>query len=197
MPHGTRRPLRFSLCRGRKVEVSEGNPPDPQTMGRQIMQLRERCGLSKVVLAGDRGMLTEARINQEPKLAGSAMVRAYQRLSRVERAFRNLKTVDLKVRPVFHRSADRVHAHVLPCMLAYHVAWYMRRKLAPLLFDDEDADATAAAGASVVAPDRVPAAVQRRRPARAGIPLTARSPRHRHRKPHGAPGCPDPRPSTS
>ncbi len=56
---------------------------------------------------------------------------------RVERAFRSLKTVGLKVRPVHHRLADRVQAHVLLCTLAYYVEWLMRRQLAPILFDDE------------------------------------------------------------
>ena len=65
-------------------------------------------------------------------------VRAYKGLSAVERAFRSLKSVDLKVRPVFHRTDERVRAHVLLCMLAYYVEWHMRRRLAPLLFDDED-----------------------------------------------------------
>ena len=72
------------------------------------------------------------------QLDAEGAVRAYKRLSAVERAFRSLKTVDLKVRPVFHRTAERVRAHVLLCMLAYYVEWHMRRALAPLLFDDED-----------------------------------------------------------
>lgn len=67
--------------------------------------------------------------------AGNA-VRAYKSLSRVERAFRSLKSVDLKVRPVHHWLADRVRAHVLLCTLAYYVEWHMRRRLAPILFDD-------------------------------------------------------------
>ena len=65
-------------------------------------------------------------------------VRAYKSLSVVERAFRTMKTVDLKVRPIYHRKADRVRAHVFLCMLAYYVEWDMREKLAPLLFDDHD-----------------------------------------------------------
>ena len=64
-------------------------------------------------------------------------VLAYKRLAGIERAFRSFKSVDLHVRPIHHRSADRVKAHVLICMLAYYVEWHMRRKLAPLLFDDE------------------------------------------------------------
>jgi len=58
----------------------------------------------------------------------------------VERAFRSLKTVDLKVRPVFHRTEPRVRAHVLLCMLSYYVEWNMRQKLKPMLFDDEDVE---------------------------------------------------------
>ena len=65
-------------------------------------------------------------------------VRAYKRLSTVERAFRCLKTVDLKVRrPIDHRAAHRVRAHVWLCMLAYCVEWHLRDRLKALLFDDE------------------------------------------------------------
>ena len=88
----------------------------------------------------------------ETQLDAEGAVRAYKRLSAVERAFRSLKTVDLKVRPVFHRTADRVRAHVLLCMLAYYVEWHMRARLKPLLFDDDDPAAAEAARASIVAP---------------------------------------------
>ncbi len=71
------------------------------------------------------------------KLSSSHAVRCYKRLSGVERAFRSMKTVDLKIRPVHHRLEKRVRAHVLLCMLAYYVEWHMRRNLAPILFDDE------------------------------------------------------------
>ena len=294
------------------VEVFAGNTADPMTVGSQIDRLRERFGLSKVVLVGDRGMLTEARIREEVKPAGldwigalrgpairklvesgavqlslfderdlvevrsdawpgerlmvcrnpllaaerarkreellqateallepivaatrrtqrrlkgadrigervgkvigrykmakhfewsideqgffayrrnaqsiaaetaldglyvirtsladseldaQATVRAYKRLSTVERAFRSLKSVDLKVRPVFHRTAERVRAHVLVCMLAYYVEWHMRRRLAPLVFDDGDRAGAEAARASVVAPARVSESARRK-----------------------------------
>lgn len=81
-------------------------------------------------------------------------VRAYKSLSRVERAFRSFKGVDLKVRPVHHRLEGRVRAHVFLCMLAYHVEWHMRRALAPMLFDDHDPAAAQAARSSPVAPAR-------------------------------------------
>src|SRR5439155_2332188 len=53
-------------------------------------------------------------------------VRNYKALANVERAFRSLKTMDLKVRPIHHRSADRVRAHILLFMLAYYVELHMR-----------------------------------------------------------------------
>ena len=89
------------------------------------------------------------------ELGAEGAVRAYKRLSAVERAFRSLKTVDLKVRPVFHRTADRVRAHVFLCMLAYYVEWHMRARLKPLLFDDHDPAAAEAARTSIVAPAQV------------------------------------------
>ena len=87
-------------------------------------------------------------------LGAEEAVRSYKSLSRVERAFRSYKTVDLKVRPVHHRLEGRVRAHVFLCMLAYHVEWHMRRALAPLLFDDDDPAAAEAARASPVSPAR-------------------------------------------
>lgn len=72
------------------------------------------------------------------RLPTADVVRAYKRLSRVERAFRSLKAVDLAIRPIHHRTGDRVRAHVLLCMLAYHVQWHLERAWAPLLFRDED-----------------------------------------------------------
>ena len=68
----------------------------------------------------------------------AATVRAYKSLSGVEHAFRSMKTVDLDLRPVFHWTAPRVRAHVLLCMLAYYLEWHMRRRLAPMLFDEHD-----------------------------------------------------------
>ena len=91
----------------------------------------------------------------ETQLDAEGTVRAYKRLSAVERAFRSLKTVDLKVRPVFHQAANRVRAHVLLCMLAYYVEWHLRERLKPLLFDDDDPAAAEAARPSAVAPAKV------------------------------------------
>jgi hypothetical protein len=86
------------------------------------------------------------------RLTSEQVVRWYKQLAVVERAFRSIKTVDLKVRPVHHHKAERVKAHVLLCMLAYYVEWHMRRALAPVLFDDEDKPAGEKRRTSVVAP---------------------------------------------
>ena len=85
-------------------------------------------------------------------LGSEDTVACYKRLSKVERAFRCLKTVDLKVRPIFHRLEDRVRAHVFICMLAYYVEWSMRQSLCPILFEDDDKEAAERARQSVVAP---------------------------------------------
>ncbi len=206
------------------VEVFEGSTTDPETVASQVARLRERFGLERVVLVGDRGMLTAARSSEDglrwittlrapairklvaagavkpslfderdlaevtsdafpgerlivcrnPLLAAERIdglcivrsnvdaaqfdaartVRAYQDLSNVERAFRSLESVDLKVRPLHHRRADRLRAHVLLCLLAYYVEWHMRRALAPLLFDDHDPAAAEQQRPSVAATAR-------------------------------------------
>lgn len=86
----------------------------------------------------------------EKTLSAEEVVLAYKRLAVVERAFRSLKTVDLKVRPIHHRLEGRVRAHVFLCMLSYYVEWHMRRRLAPLLFDDDDKQEAQALRTSVV-----------------------------------------------
>ncbi|HWH42925.1 MAG TPA: IS1634 family transposase [Usitatibacter sp.] len=63
-------------------------------------------------------------------------VRNYKALANVERAFRSLKTIDLKVRPIHHRTADRVRSHIFLCMLAYYVEWHMREAWRELMFAD-------------------------------------------------------------
>ncbi len=100
----------------------------------------------------------------EESLGSDNAVRAYKDLAKVERAFRSMKTIDLKVRPIFHWLADRVRAHVFLCMLSYYVEWHLRQALAPLLFDDHDRASAEALRASIVAPaERSPAAKEKER----------------------------------
>ena len=70
-------------------------------------------------------------------------VRNYKSLANVERAFRSFKTIDLKVRPIHHRLADRVRSHIFLCMLAYYVEWHMREAWRELMFADPDQQAKA------------------------------------------------------
>ena len=107
----------------------------------------------------------EAKIAAEARLDGIYVVRtslgaeaigadeaveAYKSLASVERAFRSIKTTRLKVRPVYVYNAGRVRAHVFLCMLAYYVEWHLRRRLAPLLFEDDDREAARAKRTSPV-----------------------------------------------
>ena len=77
----------------------------------------------------------------EERLSADDAVRSYKSLSQVERAFRSIKTVDLKVRPIHHHLESRVRAHIFLCMLAYYVEWHMREAWRPLLFCDEEFEA--------------------------------------------------------
>lgn len=96
------------------------------------------------------------------ELRAERVVASYKQLANVERAFRSIKTIDLKIRPIFHYTAERVRAHVFLCMLAYYVEWHMREALAPVLFDEDDAQAAALERASVVAPAKPsPSAAQK------------------------------------
>lgn len=104
---------------------------------------------SEAALDGLYVIRTSVRADQ---LATEEAVRTYKRLSQVERAFRSFKTIDLRVRPIHHRLADRVRAHVFLCMLAYWVEWHMRQALAPLLYDDEDHAGAEHRRSSAVAP---------------------------------------------
>jgi hypothetical protein len=107
------------------------------------------------------------------EMTAEAAVGAYKDLAHVERAFRSAKT-DLDVRPLHHHTAPRVRAHVFLCMLAYYVEWYLRRSLAPLLFQDHDRAAAAGQRTSVVAKAEIsPAARQKkaRRETDEGLPV--------------------------
>jgi transposase len=88
----------------------------------------------------------------EQDLSAQDTVRSYKSLAKVERAFRSLKSMDLRVRPIHHHLEDRVKAHVFICMLAYYVEWHMRKALAPILFDDDHQSEAQALRRSVVQP---------------------------------------------
>jgi len=176
----TQRPKR--PLRGKdKIGVAVGKVVNRYKMGKHF--------LLEITEAGFTYRRDEARIRKEAALDGlyvirtsvgegefapEGAVRAYKDLAHVERAFRCLKGVDLRVRPVGHRRERRVRAHVLLCMLAYYVEWHMRRALAPLLFAEEQKEVAEALRTSVVAPaERSPAAQRKasRKRADEGYPL--------------------------
>ena len=147
--------------RGAKIGERVGKVLAKHKMGKHFTVTYTETGFTVVEDA--------TRINDEAELDGfyvlrtsvdsatmatNDVVKTYKSLSRVERAFRALKTVDLKVRPIHHRDADRVRAHVFLCMLAYYVEWHMLEALTPLLFRDEDPASGELRRTSIVAPAR-------------------------------------------
>jgi hypothetical protein len=102
---------------------------------RLAFQLREEAVKAEATLDGIYVLRTPLAAEQ---MAAAQVVRSYKALAAVERAFRTLKTIDLKVRPIHHRLAERVRAHIFLCLLAYHVEWHMREAWRALLFADED-----------------------------------------------------------
>jgi hypothetical protein len=92
------------------------------------------------------------RTTVEPaSLDSGEVVSSYKALAQVERAFRAFNT-DLDIRPIRHRTEERVRAHVFLRMLSYYITWHMHDRLAPLLFTDDDKPAAQANRTSPVAP---------------------------------------------
>jgi hypothetical protein len=152
--HRAKKPLRgkdkIALAIGRVIDKYKmakhfdlNITDDRFTFARNTAKIGAEAALDGVYVV--RTTVSEAVLDQ------TATVTAYKQLSTAERAFRSLKTVDIEVRPIYHRRADRVRAHVFLCMLAYYVEWHMRQKLKSILFDDHDKAAADAARPSVVA----------------------------------------------
>jgi transposase len=127
---------------------------DGLTFERRLEEIDAECALDGFYVV---------RTNLDAAVLDSpSTVKAYKQLSNVERAFRSIKTVDLEIRPIHHRLAERVRAHVLLCMLAYYLEWHMRQALRPILFEDHDKAAAEAARKSIVAKaQRSPAAMRK------------------------------------
>lgn len=131
---------RFKMAKHFDVEIHD----DQFTYRRRDDKIAEEAALDGLYVV---------RTSVESELLSSEdTVRAYKSLSHVERAFRSLKTVDLKLRPIYHWKDDRIRAHVFLCMLAFYVEWHMRSSLSELLFDDPDREAAEQTRKSVVAP---------------------------------------------
>jgi Transposase DDE domain len=103
------------------------------------------------------------------------VVSSYKALAQVERAFRAFST-DLDIRPIRHRTEDRVRAHVFLRMISYYITWHMQARLAPVLFTDDDKPAAQAARSSPVAPAaRSPKALAKAAAKRTGDDLPVHS----------------------
>ncbi len=120
------------------VDIREGH----LSFRRQTLQIEEEARLDGIYV-----IRTSVPADH---LGAAEAIQAYKDLSRVERAFRCLKTVDLEIRPIRHWMPQRVRAHVFLCMLAYHVEWHLRDALAPLLFHDTELEAARAERTSPV-----------------------------------------------
>ena len=119
---------RYNMAKHFKVDIREGEFSFQQNE----TSIRREADLDGIYIIR----------TSEPKerLSAEDAVRGYKNLARVERLFRTVKGIDLKVRPIRHREERRVRAHIFICMLAYLVEWHMRKALAPVIFDDEQLD---------------------------------------------------------
>ena len=131
---------RYKVGKFFKIEISETS----FSYSRKIDTLSQEAALD--------GLYVIRTSVEAETLDAPETVRAYKSLSQVEQAIRSYKTVDLKVRPIYHHLENRVRAHVFLCMLAYYVEWHMRQALAPVLFDDELSGSIKAKSSDVVAP---------------------------------------------
>jgi transposase len=131
-----------------KIGLSVGRVIDKYKMAKHIelviedrsfdFKVRDEQVAAEAALDGVYVIRTNVPAEQ---MSPDEAVRSYKGLSQVERAFRSLKTVDLKVRPIRHWSENRVRAHIFLCMLAYYVEWHMMNAWRELLFADEDLEA--------------------------------------------------------
>jgi len=132
---------RFNVAKHFELEIADGT----FAYHRNQARIEEEQALDGIYVV-------RTRVPKQ-KLTDVAVVKAYKGLATVERAFRCIKGIeDLALRPIRHRAAERVRAHVLLCMLAYYVEWHMRRSLAPMLFQDDAKADGARRRKSVVAP---------------------------------------------
>jgi hypothetical protein len=131
---------RFKMAKHFRLDIREAG----FSYARDEVKIAEEAALDGIYVV--RTSVQKAEIDAEET------VRAYKDLGHVEEAFRSYKTVDLKVRPIYHYLADWVRAHIFLCMLAYYVEWHMRQAFAPLLFDDDDKAAAEAQRDSIVTP---------------------------------------------
>ena len=138
--------LRKPLCGKGEIGIAAGKALAKTGMGKYFQLKVEEDGLGwerRHALIAEEGALDGIYVIRTKvpvaQMTTAQTRNAYQSLSKVERAFRSLKDVDLQIRPIHHRLEDRVRAHVFLCMLAYHVEWHLRRAWEPLLLVEPEA----------------------------------------------------------
>ncbi|MDF1556365.1 MAG: IS1634 family transposase [Deferrisomatales bacterium] len=155
--------LRATETELEKVQAMVENPrgrlhhADAGTIGERVGRVSNRYKMAKhFLLQIEDGAFSfarkEERIAKEAALDGlyvlrttcaqeelgaRAVVRAYKQLKVAERAFRQMKSPEIEIRPIYHHLEERVRAHVFLCMLAYYVAFELKGRLGPLLFSDD------------------------------------------------------------
>jgi len=132
-------------------------PADDAAVGIRVGKIINKYNVGKLLIVEiNDGMLTwernEKKIQEEEKLDGlyviytdvkeeemdiTEVVKTYRKLIGVEQAFRNLKTAQLEIRPIYHKTDDRIKCHVFLCMLAYYLMWNAKQRLAPLFEEDQ------------------------------------------------------------
>jgi hypothetical protein len=142
-------PIKASVQAGRLAGADNIGVRAGKVIGRHKMAKHFQLTISDDAISWERNT---GQINAEAALDGIYVVRtsvsaerlgpdgvvgAYKDLAKVERDFRNIKAIDLDLRPIYHRLEDRVRAHVLICMLAAYVSWHLRKTWAPLTYTDE------------------------------------------------------------
>jgi transposase len=141
-----------------KAQVEAGRLRDPGKIGLRAGRVVNRHKMAKHFLVEiaegsfafsrkEEAIATEAELDgiyvirtslQDEKMPTADVVKTYKSLSNLERnCFQHMKTVDVEIRPIRHRLADRVRTHAFICMLGAHLTWHLRRAWAPLTFTDE------------------------------------------------------------
>lgn len=138
------------------VKRRNQNQALPERIGAQVGRLLQRYHMGKFLTwSAPQGQLQwefdQTKIQAEEQMDGcyiittdvplaemakTEVVVSYKKLSFVEQAFRNIKTVQLEVRPMYHKKDERIRAHVFICMLAYYLQWHARQRLEPLFAAD-------------------------------------------------------------
>jgi hypothetical protein len=122
---------KFKMAKHFTIEITE----DSFTFTRKTDQIDAEAALDGIYVL--RTSLLEHTLGRDD------VVLRYKGLEDVERFFRTMNS-ELDVRPIHHRLADRVRAHMFLRMLSYYISWHMKQRLAPILFQDNDKPAAAA-----------------------------------------------------